>query len=102
MIFFKYKYFFSINSLASLKTNFNIKICLKKKYNFINNKNLPSQCLSTRLMKKGKFLKIYKYLKHFYYKLMLRNQFKYIPLISNFLFFYNKYNSFKNFDKVLF
>jgi hypothetical protein len=87
--------------LLEEKKNFQYKICYKKKYSFLNLKNSPTQALSNRLMKKGNYLKIYKVLKKFYYDYVLRFKFKTIPLMSNFLFFYNKRQSFKNFDKVL-
>lgn len=102
MIFFKVKYTLSISSISEYREKFNYKICLKKKYKFINLKNTPTNALANRLTNKGNFLKVYKHIKYFYYKLLLRKQFKNIPLMSNFLFFYNKYNSFKDLDRVLF
>lgn len=58
--------------------------------------------MCTRIIKKGNFLKTYKILKTFYYKQFLKVQFKEIPLSSNFLFFFNKYHSFRDLDRVLF
>ena len=83
------------------KKKLNYKICYKKKYYFLNFKNSSSQALSNRFMKRGNFLKIYKLLKKFYYIYILRNKFTNIPIMSNFLFFFNKYQSFRDFDRVL-
>ena len=52
-------------------------------------------------MQKGNFLKMYKLLKQFYYKFMLQKKFKKIPKDCSFLFFFYKYNSFKDIDRVL-
>ena len=95
------KFNFCVFDLLERKKNFQYKICYKKKYSFLNLKNSPSQALSNRLMKRGNFLKIYKLLKKFYYDYMLRSEFKNISLNSNFMAFYKKYQSFKNFDQVL-
>ena len=84
-----------------MKESFRYKMCYQKKYNFLNFKNLPSQAIANRLMKRGNYLKIYKLLKKFYYTYILRQKFSSIPLMSNFLFFYKKYQSFKDFDRVL-
>jgi hypothetical protein len=96
------KYKFCINDIALLRKEFKHKICFKKKYEFLNLKVSPSMSIANRLMKQGKFLKIYKFFKRYYYTFMLRKQFKKIPLSSNFLFFFNKYNSFRDLDRVLF
>lgn len=97
----KLKNNFCIVDLLSNKKNFQYKICYKKKYSFLNLKNSTTQSISNRLMKRGKFLKVYKLLKKFYYNYILKTKFKSIPLMSNFLFFYNKYQSFRDFDRVL-
>ena len=83
-----------------LRKNFNHKLCLKKK-KYLNLKHTPSNALSTRLMKKGNFLKSYKMLKYFFYRHFLIKKFKTIPMTSNFLFFYSKYFSFRDLDRVL-
>lgn len=101
LLFKKLTYTFCLNEIFENKKNFQYKICYKKKYKFLNLKNTPSQALANRLMKRGNFLKTYKLLKKFYYNFILKFNFKKIPVTSNFLFFYNKYHSFKNFDKVL-
>jgi hypothetical protein len=103
MIFFStnIKYNFCVENILENKQAFQYKFCYKKKYNFLNLKHSSSQSLTNRLMKRGNFLKIYKLLKKFYYLYTLRNKFKSIPLMSNFLFFFNKYQSFRDFDRVL-
>lgn len=95
------QYNFCLNDLADMRQNFKHKICYKKKYSFLNLKHTPTYALTNRLMKKGNFLKTYKTLKSFYYKDMLRGSFNQIPIMSNFLFFYNKYHAFKDLDRVL-
>jgi hypothetical protein len=83
------------------KQTFQYKFCYKKKYHFLNLKNSPSQALANRFMKRGNYLKIYKLIKRFYYNYVLRQKFSSIPLMSNFLFFFKKYQSFRDFDRVL-
>lgn len=95
------KYSFCIVDLLNNKKNFQFKICYKNKYSFLNLKHSTSQILASRIMKRGNFLKTYKLLKKFYYKQMLRIKFNSIPETSNYIFFYKKYQSFKDFDRVL-
>ena len=52
-------------------------------------------------MKKGNFLKTYKLLKYFFYKMFLLKNFNNIPSSSAFMYFYNKYHSFRDLDRVL-
>jgi hypothetical protein len=85
-----------------MRDNFKHKICYKKKYEFLNLKHTPSYALSNRLMRRGNFLKTYKLLKRFYYNDMLSDRFSTIPSLSNFLFFFNKYYSFRDLDRVLY
>ena len=85
-----------------MRKKFNHKICYKKKYNFLNLKNTPTYSLSTRLMKRGNFLKTYKLLKKFYNIFFLHLNFLKIPISSNFMFFYKKHYSFRDLDRVLF
>lgn len=94
-------FFFCVKDLLETKESFQYKMCYQKKYKFLNLKNLPSQAIANRLMKRGNYLKIYKLLKKFYYNFILRQKFASIPLMSNFLFFYKKYQSFRDFDRVL-
>lgn len=94
-------FFFCVKDLLETKESFQYKMCYQKKYNFLNFKNLPSQAIANRLMKRGNYLKIYKLIKKFYYIFILRQKFNSIPLMSNFLFFYKKYQSFRDFDRVL-
>lgn len=95
-------YLFCIKDIAEMRTNFKNKICYKKKYIFLNLKHTPTIALTNRIMRKGNFLKIYKILKKFYYCNMLEKDFNKISPLSNFLFFYNKYYSFRDFDRVLY
>jgi hypothetical protein len=92
---------FCVIDVLNNKKNYQYKICYKKKYKFLNLKNTTSQSLSNRVMKRGNFLKVYKLVKKFYYNFLLKQKFNSIPLMSNFLFFYNKYQSFRDFDRVL-
>ena len=96
------KYNFCISNILEIKKKFQHKICYKKKYSFLNLKDNPTKSISTRLTKKGNFLKIYKFIKKFYLSHMLKTKYKSIPLSSSFLFFFNKYKSFRDFDRVLF
>lgn len=95
------KFFFCVKELLESKESFQYKMCYQKKYKFLNLKNLPSKSIANRLMKRGNYLKIYKLVKKFYYNFILRQKFGSIPLMSNFLFFYKKYQSFRDFDRVL-
>ena len=92
---------FCVIDLLENKKKFQYKICYKKKYKFLNLKHSASQSLTNRLMKRGNFLKIYKLVKTFYYKYIMREKFKSIPINSNYIFFYNKYQSFRDFDRIL-
>ena len=94
-------YGFCIVDIVDLKKKFQHKICFKKKHLFLKLKNSPTQSLTNRLTKKGNFLKVYKVLKKFYFQYILQKKFQSISLSSNFLFFFFKYNSFKDFDRVL-
>jgi len=97
----KLKKQFCIVTLLENKKNFQYKLCFKKKLSFLNLKNTPSISLTNRLMKRGNFLKIYKVLKKFYYKYLLQEKFSSISQASNYMFFYKKYHSFRDFDRVL-
>lgn len=103
MCFFSNKivYNFCIKEIGEMRYSFKHKICYKKKYQFLSLKHTPSYAITNRLMRKGNVLKIYKILKKFYYKDMLYKNFYKIPPLSNFLFFFNKYYSFRDFDRVL-
>ena len=85
-----------------IRNKFKHKICYKKRYEFLNLKHTTSQTMSNRLIKKGNKLKTYKLLKYFYNINVLRYKIKEISQTSNFMFFYNKYYSFRDLDRVLF
>lgn len=93
---------FSIENLGILRKNFSLKICYKKKYNFLNLKYTPSQALAGRLTKRGNYIKTYRLLKNFFYIYLLRQKLKKLDRHNNFLFLYNSYLSFKDFDRVLY
>ena len=94
-------YSFCVSDIIKLRKKFNHKICYKKKYQFLNLKHTPTYALTNRLMKKGNFLKTYKLLKNFFYIYFLYKKFKYIPKTSMFIFFFNKFQSFRDLDRVL-
>lgn len=100
--FFKNVNNFCVINVLENKLKFQHKINFKKKYKFLNLKNSPTNSLTTRIMKRGNYLKIYKFIKKFYYNYTLKDNFKNIPLNSNFLFFFKKYQSFRDLDRVLF
>ena len=95
------RHLFSVFDIGYMRQEFQHKICYKKKRAFLNLKNTPTKSLSTRLMKTGKFLKIYKLLRMYYLHFIIKNNCFHVPLASNFLFFYQRYQSFKDFDRVL-
>ncbi len=92
---------FCVVDLLENKKKFQYKICYNKKYSFLNLKHSTSQSITNRLLKRGNFLKMYKLIKTFYYKFILRNKFQSISLTSNYMFFFKKYQSFRDFDRVL-
>ena len=96
------KFLFCVKDIGDMRKDFQHKICYKKKYQFLNLKHTPSNSICTRLMKRGNFLKIYKVIKIFYYQYVLKKKFYSIPTSSNFLFFFRKYYSFRDIDRVLF
>jgi len=63
---------------------------------------LPSNIIASRLLKQSKYLKIYKLIKKYYLQEILKTKLPNISLSSSFLFFYKKYNSFKDFDRTFF
>lgn len=96
------KYFFCVKSISLLRNSFHSKICFQEKYKFLTLKYTPTYAISNRIMKKGKFLKIYKLVKKsFNYKLLFLDL-KKISISSNFLFFYKRYYSFRDSDRVFF
>lgn len=98
--FIKYK--FSIETTALLNEKFQHKVCYKKKYNFLKMKDSLSKSIVTRIMRRGNFLKTYKLFKKFYNIILLRKHFKNISYLSNFIYLYKSFFSFRNLDKVLF
>lgn len=92
---------FCISNILDLRENFKPKMCFKKKYQFLKLKHTPTYSLSNRLQKKGNHLKMYKPLKAYYYNYILFKKFKFIPSTCNFLFFFNKSYTFRDFDRVL-
>lgn len=93
---------FCIYGIGQLRKKFQHKLCFKKKYTHLNLKHTPSYALTTRLMGRGNFLKTYKILKYFFYKTFLLKNFNNIPSSSIFKYFYSKYHSFRDLDRVLF
>ena len=93
---------FCVSNLITLRKQFSYKICYKKKYKFLQLKHTPTYAIANRLMREGKFLKIYKLVKKFYNYSFLFTNFKKIPVSSNFLFFYLRYFSFRDSDRVFF
>ncbi len=96
------KFYFCVVTIDTVRKNFIRKICYKKKYKFLQLKNTPTYSLVNRISKKGNFLKIYKEIKKFHINYLLREKFYSIPLSSTFLFFYNKYYSFRDLDRILY
>jgi hypothetical protein len=96
-----YQYNFCIITILSNRKNTQEKLCYKKKYKFLNLKQTATQQLATRLMKRGNYLKVYKVIKKYYYMKVLGDMFYSIPMSSNFMFFFKKYQSFRDFDRVL-
>lgn len=102
-LFFKnVTYSFCVTHIADLRLKFKHKICYKKKYNFLNLKHTPSYALCTRLIKRGNLIQIYKLINKFFYNELLFKKFSKISILSNFLFFYNKYYSFRDLNRVLY
>ena len=93
---------FCVINIIELRKNFSHKICYKKKYQFLNLKHTPVYALNNRLMKRGNFLKTYKLLKFFFYNFFLYTKFKSIPKTSMFFFFFKRFYSFRDLDRVLF
>jgi hypothetical protein len=95
-------YQFGVNNQQILRNKFKYKIAYKEKYKFLKLKYTPTTAISTRLMRQGKFLKIYKLFKNYFYSYLLFKNFKNIPVSSDFLFFYQRYFSFRDSDRVLY
>ena len=103
IIFYKKNcYSFSVSQMKEIRKNFNKQICFKNKYKFLGLKNTPTKAIVNRITKYDRFLKNFKLLKHYFYNFFLKKKIQNIPIASSFLFFYNKYPSFKDLDRVLF
>jgi len=92
----------TLYNIILMRNKLNNKLCLKKKYKFIQFKTTPSILITNRIFTKGHFLKFYKTSKKFYNNFFLETILNTLPVDNDFLNMYNKYNAFKNFDWVLF
>ncbi len=94
------KYLFSFQTMFWARKRFQHKICFKPSLHFLKAKSLPTISLTTRLMKKGEFIKLYKFCLKFYLIKVLP-VIKYLPDNSEFKTIFSLYRCFIDFDQIL-
>ena len=97
----KIHYYFSVNQLIFQKNVFKHKICYKNKLAFLRLKQTPTNAITTRLMKRGLFLKLYKTFLSFYMKVLLPH-IKTLNIKNELKNLYIRYFSFNDFNRILF
>ena len=101
MLVHNYIYNFSIQQLLNQRVKFQHKICYKTNLLQLRLKSTPTQALTNRLFRDGKFLKLYKNCNNFYLKNVLTS-ISNLPQNNEFKNLYNLYQSFTDFNRVLF
>jgi hypothetical protein len=92
---------FSIEQLLNQRRKFQHKICYKGYDSHLKLKTTPTQALATRLMRDGQFIKLYRNCHSFYFKTMYKNV-KSLPENNEFKNLFFQYQSFTDFNRVLF
>lgn len=95
------KHKFSIQQLGTQRLKFKHKICFKNSLKQLALKSTPTIAITTRLLKDGKFLKLYKLCQKIFIKVMLY-QIDKLPYNNEFKNLFFQYQSFKDFNRVLF
>jgi hypothetical protein len=95
----KFKY--SVSQLESQRVKFQHKICFKPALQHLRLKSTPTIALATRVMRDGKFLAFYRLSQKFFIKTILKKVHR-LPPNSEFKNFFYLYQSFKDFNRVLF
>lgn len=101
MFVLKIIYTFSLEQLLNQRLKFQHKICYKTYNNHIRLKSTPTKAVATRLMRDGKFIKLYRNLYAFYFKTMYKNV-RSLPENNEFKNLFFQYESFTDFNRVLF
>jgi hypothetical protein len=92
---------FSVHQLISQRSKFQHKICYKENIKELRGKTTPTLALASRLFRDGKNLQIYKNCNKFFIEKLLKK----IPTLSQnneFKNLYHQYQSFTDFNRVLF
>ena len=101
MLVHKYIYKFSIQQLINQRVKFQHKICYKVNSLNLKLKSTPTQSLTNRFFRDGKFLKLYKNCNNFYFKNIITNVIN-LPQNNEFKNLFYLYQSFTDFNRVLF
>lgn len=95
------RFFFSMHQLSTQRVKFQHKICFKESNSHLKLKTTPAVSIASRLFRDGNFLRLYKQCqKSFVFD--LTEQVKSLPHNNEFKNLYNQYESFRDFNRVLF
>lgn len=95
------KFHFSMHQLSTQRIKFQHKICYRETNSHLKLKTTPAVAVACRLFRDGNFLRIYKQTqKAFVFDLI--KQVRTLPHNNEFKNLFNQYESFKDFNRVLF
>lgn len=97
----KVKFFLSIQQLGTQRVKFQHKICFKPANAPLRLKTTPTICVASRLFRDGNFLRIYKKCQSAFIFILLK-YIKHLPHNNEFKNLYHQYQSFRDFNRVLF
>ncbi len=91
---------FSISQILNQKSKNINKLCFKPEKQFLAHKEIISSKLTSKLIKKGKFLKKYKLMQSYYIDYIINNVAK-LPNNNEFKNIYKLYSSFRDINRLL-
>ncbi len=101
MLALKQLFNFSVEQLGQQRSRFQHKLCFKQDRESLKLKSSPTIAIACRLMRDGKFLTLYRNCLKFYYMYVLPKVYN-LPANNEYKNFYFQYQSFKDFNRVLF
>ena len=101
MYVLKIKFFLSIQQLGTQRIKFQHKICFKPANAPLKLKTTPTICVASRLFRDGNFLRIYKKCQKAFIYILLKYV-KQLPHNNEFKNLFYQYQSFRDFNRVLF
>lgn len=94
-------FFFSMQQLSSQRVKFQHKICFRDTNSHLKLKTTPAMAIACRLFRDGNFLRMYKQT-HKAFVFDLIKLVDYLPYNNEFKNLFNQYESFRDFNRVLF